>query len=77
MMVNKYLTAGAEAAAALGGELCRSCLGSFVPSLTACLRPRRGRAAVIGFSMKDHQQLPGGLLDCSVALLYLPSAPRL
>lgn len=41
------------------------------------LRPLRGRAAVIGFSMKDHKQLPGGSVDCSVALLHQSSVFRL
>ena len=55
----------------------RSCLGSFSALFDGLpASSERERAAVIGFSMKDHQQLPGGSADCSVAQLYQPSAPR-
>lgn len=78
-MLDKYMTAAAATAATTVVFLCGvfAVLQELPRLLSACLRARRGRAPVIGFSMKDHQRLPGGSADCSVALLYQPFAGRL
>lgn len=91
-MINKYLTATAAAASTAGGfplqrrgELQEFVFGFFLLSNFFFFSTRfddlpavlgRERAAVIGFSMKDHQRLPGGSAHCSAALLNQPSAPR-
>lgn len=80
-MVNKYLTAASSSTGLPLWCVCRVSGLNYtgVVSALQCpvLRPLRGRAAVIGFSMKDHQQLPGGLVDCSAALLHQSSVSRI